>query len=248
MDLGDIRRCRRQAGSDRPDRLVGDRPDWRRSRRPAASRRAGGRALQGSCRPRARRAVSPMQTMAVKPARQAACALARTSASVSWSARRSEWPTITACAPASASISAEMSPVRAPDGSAWQSCAPISTGEPRAAPAKCRDQRRRRADHQVDLAGKIAPRLAMILAELSDRGRQPVHLPIARDQRDYLGSSPSNHPLLRAVIRPALRKASSSARGRSFLSCKELGRPYGARGALGLDMRGHPPRSTVIKA
>src|SRR5215467_12755453 len=50
--------------------------------------------------------------------------------------RRSEWPTITAEAPASLSISAEMSPVKAPEASAWQSCAPIATGELRARVAK----------------------------------------------------------------------------------------------------------------
>ena len=42
---------------------------------------------------------------------------------------------MTALAPASASISAEMSPVKAPDASAWQSWPPIATSEPRAAAA-----------------------------------------------------------------------------------------------------------------
>src|SRR5262245_58312224 len=41
-----------------------------------------------------------------------------------------------ALAPASLSISAEMSPVKAPEASAWQSCAPIATGELRARVAK----------------------------------------------------------------------------------------------------------------
>ena len=69
---------------------------------------------------------SPTQTMAVRPARHAAAAFRATSASVSkWSIRRSEWPTITATAPASASISAAMSPVWAPEGCQWQSCPPI---------------------------------------------------------------------------------------------------------------------------
>src|SRR6266446_4551422 len=43
---------------------------------------------------------------------------------------------MTALAPASLSISAERSPVNGPLGSAWQSCAPISTGAPFAAAAK----------------------------------------------------------------------------------------------------------------
>ena len=71
--------------------------------------------------------------MAISPARQAASALARTSASLSWwSLRRSECPTITAQAPASASISAAISPVWAPEAAAWQSWPPIPTGPPRA--------------------------------------------------------------------------------------------------------------------
>ena len=75
-----------------------------------------------------------MHRIAVSPARQAASALARTIASVSpWSARRSEWPTMTSRAPASAIISAAMSPVWAPEGAAWQSCPPIITGDPAAA-------------------------------------------------------------------------------------------------------------------
>ena len=72
--------------------------------------------------------VSPMQMIAFSPARWAALALAATTASLSpWSVRRSEWPTITALAPASASISAEMSPVWGPWSSGWQSWAPSRT-------------------------------------------------------------------------------------------------------------------------
>ena len=73
--------------------------------------------------------VSPMHTMATSPARQAASALAITTASVSpWSVRRSEWPTMTCVAPASLSISAAMSPVCAPFWAAWQSCPPTLSG------------------------------------------------------------------------------------------------------------------------
>src|SRR3981189_3071678 len=43
---------------------------------------------------------------------------------------------MTALAPASASISAEMSPVCAPDDFGWQSCAPTATAEPWALSAK----------------------------------------------------------------------------------------------------------------
>ena len=78
-----------------------------------------------------------MQTMAASPARQAASAFCRTSASVSpWSARRSEWPTMMALAPASASISAERSPVWAPEAFGWQSWAPTASFEPSALSAK----------------------------------------------------------------------------------------------------------------
>src|SRR5215204_869193 len=42
---------------------------------------------------------------------------------------------MTAEAPASASISAEISPVKAPSGSGWQSCPPMATGEPRVSSA-----------------------------------------------------------------------------------------------------------------
>ncbi len=88
-----------------------------------------------SVRPASRSAsVSPMQTMAVRPPARIASALARTAASVSpWSARRSEWPTITWVAPASASIATEMSPVWAPEAAAWQSCPPTPMWAARAA-------------------------------------------------------------------------------------------------------------------
>ena len=73
--------------------------------------------------------VSPMQTIATSPARHAASALASTMPSVSpWSVRRSEWPTMTCEAPASFSISAEMSPVCAPLSCQWQSWPPLLTG------------------------------------------------------------------------------------------------------------------------
>ena len=79
-----------------------------------------GGTLQASCSshtakvcPAARSdALSPMQMMAIKPARQAAVAFAATIALVSpCRRRRSEWPTMTAEAPASFSMSALISPV-----------------------------------------------------------------------------------------------------------------------------------------
>ncbi len=78
--------------------------------------------------------VSPTQMIGSSPALSAAPTLAAATSSVSWCmARRSEWAMMTRRAPASASISAEMSPVKAPLTSAWQSCPPISTCEPSSA-------------------------------------------------------------------------------------------------------------------
>ena len=63
-----------------------------------------------------------------------------------------------------------MSPVKAPDGSAWQSWPPIATlRAARTARRSVDDQRRRRADHQVGLAGQ-APAPCHDLAELGGRG------------------------------------------------------------------------------
>ena len=83
-------------------------------------------------RPASRSAsVSPMQTTGSRPVRHAASALARTMASVSpQSVRRSECPTMIWLAPASLSISAEMSPVWAPLAAAWQFWPPTRTPLP----------------------------------------------------------------------------------------------------------------------
>ncbi len=134
MNLLDICSRRRQPGPDRPDRLIGHHQIGRRRSIRQRALRAGRRRRPASARHRAASRVSPMQTMAMSPARQAASAFCRTSASVSpWSARRSEWPTMMALAPASPSISAERSPVWAPEALGWQSWAPTaSVLEPRA--------------------------------------------------------------------------------------------------------------------
>ena len=80
-----------------------------------------------------------------------------------------------------------MSPVKAPDASAWQSCAPIATLEP--------VRRARRTSSPASPAGRPAGRpcaddaggaLRSILRELGSRGLEPVHLPVARDQRAAL--------------------------------------------------------------
>ena len=62
-------------------------------------------------------------------ARRAADTFLRVSESVSpKTCRRSEWPTRTCEAPASAAIPTESSPVKAPDASQWTFCTPIWTG------------------------------------------------------------------------------------------------------------------------
>ena len=173
----------RQAGADRPDRLVGDHECWRRSRRRAASRRAGGPPRRASgrrrARPRSRRRRRSRSGPRARPPRP--------------------WPRTTrvglavvgaalgmadddGVAPASASISAEMSPVWAPRGfgvavlaadrepltppSASPTLASASPAGRSAGPT-CR-QRRRRAGHGL---------------ELGERGREAVHLPVSGDQR-----------------------------------------------------------------
>ena len=52
------------------------------------------------------------------------------------------------------------------------------------------------------------------------RSRQPVHLPVARDERNYFAAA-IQITLSACGIRPA-RQRQQSGQGRSFLSCKEL--------------------------
>ena len=169
VHLGDVSQRRREPGADRPDRLVGD-------DELAAGRAVGQRARELAAddverRPASRSAsVSPTQTIATSPARQRRRGLAR--------ARRRRSP----CGRCGArngrrsrraprhplSISAEMSPVKAPAGSAWQSWPPIATASrPRAREA--RDQRRGRADQESARRSRRRARDAPV--ELGDRGR-----------------------------------------------------------------------------
>ena len=169
MHLRDIGRRRRQPGADRPDRLVGDHQVVRRRavRQRAVElradhvERAPGVALvlgladadDRESAPRARRP-APWRGPARRFRRDRL--------------RRSEWPTITAVAPASASISAEISPVKAPAGSAWQSCAPIATRS--RAPA-------RRTPRSASRAGRPAGRPAGDVGRAlrsSGRARRPT--------------------------------------------------------------------------
>ena len=161
VHLGDVGGRGREPGADRPHRLVGDDGVAGGRACRAASPRAGARPPPSVSPARRSPAVSPTHTMAVRPARCAASALALTSRSRSpWSARRSEWPTITAVAPASFSISAEMSPVWAPLGRGMAVLAADQQARAGASRGQRGDQRRRRADHGVDAAAQSPPRPA----------------------------------------------------------------------------------------
>ena len=158
MHLGDLVGRRRAAGADRPDRLVGDDERRRASRRRGSSRRAGGRRRRGPRRPRARPASRRRRRWRAGRRATPPSALARTSASVSpWSVRRSEWPTITA---AGAGVGEHLGRDVAGVGAGG-----LARGSPGRRPRSRdpptprrgeRDQRRGRADQQVDVAGEVA--------------------------------------------------------------------------------------------
>ena len=168
-------------GADRPDRLV---RHHHRSALPASGQ------LPFSCpsstsmvRPAARCAsVSPMHSTTSKPAASPAAALARTRASVSPSpCRRSEWPTMTAVAPASFSIGAAIEPVKAPLASWWQSWPPTTRPVPATA----------RATSAITVNGGKMPSvpvrrpglLGYGAGQRQRLGTQPVHLPVPEHDR-----------------------------------------------------------------
>ena len=131
---------------------------------------------------------------------------------------------------ASASISAEMSPVKAPDGSAWQSWPPIAILEPARPSAKVMTSV---AGGQI-IRSTLAQRSAGALhdlAELGGRGLEPVHLPIARDQRAALRCGHSL-PLNRAVSRAPEAAPEPVWRGPRELRCAWTGLYIPAQSAL----------------
>ena len=142
-------------------------------------------------------------------------------------------------APASASISAEISPVWAPDGFGVTILpADRDRGAARRG-GKCRNQRRRRANHQIGLSGKPFS-AGDDLGEL--RARTPPS-PFIFQLPATSGISVAaaiEHPLARAVIRPAQQRQSARPRGRSFLSCKELARSLWCARPAWVRQRGHP--------
>ena len=182
------RRRRRRSASGR---CRSPRPARRRSRPscawrpPAPSRRSGVTGCRASRRSRARRASRRCRrSQSGRPATRPRPCI-RTMLSVSpWSVRRSEWPTMTCEAPASFSISAEMSPVC---GAAFLPVAVL---------AAALDRRARqdfgRARQQRGRARKAAPRFRRrdslmkpwpIASSSCERGAGAVHLPVAGDKR-----------------------------------------------------------------
>ncbi len=156
MNLLDILGRRRQAGADRPDRLVGHDQIGARSRRPAASRRAGRRRPPASGRHRAAPASRRCRRSPRGPrARRLPPSAGPAHRSSPWSARRSEWPTMMAPRrhrPAFRPRCRRYGRPRPWGGSPG----PRPRPWPRALLGEAGDQGRRRADQQVGLAGQRA--------------------------------------------------------------------------------------------
>ena len=134
-------------------------------------------------------AVSPTHRIGVRPWRSAAARRLLISSSVSrktW--RRSEWPSRTSAQPRSTSIGAETSPVNAPLSSQWQFCAPSRDGRAREHLGHRRQRRERRTHGDLDAPRALEP-VADRLRQRARLAEQPVHLPVADDER-----SPHRHP------------------------------------------------------
>ena len=206
----------RETGADRPHRLVGDDGVGRLRLLAAARRRAGARPPPASGPPGARPRSRRCRRSPIRPARCAASALAFTSRSRSpWSARRSEWPTITAVAPASFEhLGRDVAGV----GAACGRMAVLGADQqprPRRLAGERGNQRRRRADHGVDAGGEA--RLAQPVAHaarLAQRGGEPVHLPVPRHQRPDVRECHGLHALSQSAPSPP----SDSCAGRGSLA------------------------------
>ena len=191
QDGADLRRDRlgivargRVPGSDGPHRLVGDgQAAARRSRSSGASAARSWRSITAAVSPASRcSSRSPMAAMGRSPWATALATLAPTRSSVSpsyW--RRSECPRITQPA-TSASISGEVSPVKAPFS--WEAMvwAPTSIRPATAAGDRFEPDRGRADDG--DRRSSAAMRSATALASASASTRVGgVHLPVAGDDR-----------------------------------------------------------------
>ena len=220
--LGDVGRGRREPGADRPDRLVGD-------HEVCAGRAVRQRAVELAAEHVERLAAFPLgaRLADADDGRQNR----RATRPAPWRAPRRRFPCGRSAArngrrsrpwrPASASISAEMSPVNAPEGSAWQSWPPIAILRAARLGGKGRDQGRRRADHQVGLGPASAPAPGHDPVRVRRPRPKPVHLPIARDQRAALRCG---HPS--PLFSSRNRADKPDARGAlalSAISCEAIG-------------------------
>ena len=79
-------------------------------------------------------------------------------------------------APTSARMAADTSPVWAPAGSGWQSCAPMRRADPLVRATAGAISGDRRADQNVDTGPGVGLRDLVKFVQLPDR---PVHLPVA---------------------------------------------------------------------
>ena len=196
VHLGDVGRRRRQAGADRPDRLVGDHQigGGRAVRQRAVElarrpRRASGRprARLASRRRRRWRSAPPARRPAPwrAPARRfrdGRCGARNGRRSRRWRRRRPAFrPRYRRYGRRTAS--------------AWQSCA--ADGDPRSR------ARRRQMPRSASPAGRSSGRPCRRsggagddLVELGRRGGEPVHLPIARHQRT---ATPWSRPIRRSL-------------------------------------------------
>ena len=185
-------RCRRPRPARRRRSVA------RRWHRRASSRRAARPAPRASARPPTRPRSRRCTARRAGPPASAASALALTVASVSprpW--RRSEWPTMTAVAPASASIGALIEPVKAPLACSWQSWPPTTMPVPASWAAT--SPRTVNGGNTPSVAVRRPPRSAKRRGQRAAVGAQAVHLPVAEHDRPRQNSS--SDPLFAEVAR-----------------------------------------------
>jgi hypothetical protein len=221
------------ARADGPDRLVGDDGGGERADGPQRSSTASSWRPTTSCvRPHRARPATRRRTGWAPSLAERGGELARDSVSSSspYSARRSECPTSTYSQPTSRSIAADISPVKAPTGSAQTSCAP-SRAACRAAPGRAPAGRRTAGTPRIRRPGPARhrgpPRSARVL------GTRAVHLPVTGDDRSAHGRSPGAKR--RAIIRGGRGATLAIRRAGQPGACRfrrpPSGRPRRFRGA-----------------
>ena len=152
MHLGDVRRRSASGRCRSPRPAHRRRPDWRRSRHPAASRRAGApttrRVSPASRSPRSRRRRRSRSARRASARQRLGAHLRVGLVMVGAPLGMADDDRL---APASASISAAMSPVWAPEARRGSPARRSRRPSPRAACGEGRDQGGRRADQQFGL-------------------------------------------------------------------------------------------------